>query len=220
MSSPIPMIEETQSPASLSAPGTTSRPSQRKSDILAALLWAGLATIRLTSLLARPSVLQAGLAAFALAVTVLYIVRRPARTQGPGYTFWLAAFGTFVPTSILRPAGPGLPGVGEVVQLAGLGLVLAALWTLNRSFGLAPAHRGLVMRGAYAVVRHPLYAGEILGIAGYCMGYGSLLNVTAWIVVVVVQVARIAAEERLLTQDHEYQAYQQRVRWRLVPGVW
>ena len=40
------------------------------------------------------------------------------------------------------------------------------------------------------------------------------------LILVVVQVARIAAEEKLLTQDREYQAYQQRVRWRLVPGLW
>jgi protein-S-isoprenylcysteine O-methyltransferase Ste14 len=219
MSSPTPMTEATGGPYALSA-AAASRPSQRKADILAALIWAGLASIRLASLLARPSLLQAGLAAFAVALALLYIIRRPARAQGPSYTFWLAAFGTFVPTSLMRPTGPGWPGLGDAVELAGLGLVFAALWTLNRSFGLAPAHRGLVMRGAYAVVRHPLYAGEIVGLAGYCLGYGSLLNVTAWIVVVVVQVARIAAEEKLLTQDREYQAYQQRVRWRLVPGLW
>jgi hypothetical protein len=31
---------------------------------------------------------------------------------------------------------------------------------------------------------------------------------------------RLIAEERLLSTDADYVAYQQRVRWRLLPGVW
>jgi protein-S-isoprenylcysteine O-methyltransferase Ste14 len=205
---------------SLSMPAEAARPSRRKADVLAAFLWAGLAVIQVSALLTRPSLLQVGLAAFALTYPLLFIIRRPARAHGPRYAFWLAVFGTFVPVAALRPGGVGWPLPGEVIQIIGLGIILVAVWTLNRSFGLAPAHRGLVMRGMYRLVRHPLYAGELLALAGYCIGFASLLNWVAWAVAVVVQVARIFAEEKLLSGDTEYQAYQQRVRWRLVPGVW
>jgi len=202
------------------APARASRPSQRKGDILAAFLWAGLAALRLALLLSTPSVLQGGLALFALTFPLLFIVRRPARAQGPQSTFWLAMFATFVPISLLRPNGPGWAGLGEAVQVVGLGLAVVALWTLNRSFGVAPAHRGLVTRGVYKLVRHPVYTGELLSIAGYCIGYASTLNWVIWVLLAVLQVARIFAEEKLLSDDVEYQAYQQRVRWRLVPGLW
>lgn len=204
----------------LSAPRVATRPSQRKADILAAFLFAGLAAIRISLLLAKPSLLQVGFTLFALTMPLLFIIRRPARAQGPRHTFWLAAFGTFFPIGTLRPTGPGWQLPGEAVQIIGFGIILVAVWTLNRSFGLAPAHRGLVTRGVYGLVRHPLYAGELLALAGYCIGYASILNWFVWAVVAVVQVARIFAEEKLLSEDHEYQAYQQRVRWRLVPGLW
>ncbi len=33
-------------------------------------------------------------------------------------------------------------------------------------------------------------------------------------------IVRIHAEERLLLHDQAYRAYAQRVRWRLIPGLW
>jgi protein-S-isoprenylcysteine O-methyltransferase Ste14 len=213
----------TRAAAELSVPsaaGKAARPSQRKVDLLAALLWAGLAAIRISLLLAKPSLLQVGLAVFALAFPLLFITRRPARAHGPRYAFWLAVFATLLPIGTLRPSGTGWLEIGEVTQLAGLGLALAALWTLNRSFGLAPAHRGLVTRGPYGLVRHPLYVGELLAIGGYCIGYASLLNWAIWIAVALLQVARIFAEEKLLAEDGAYRDYQARVRWRLLPGLW
>ncbi len=206
--------------SSLTAPAEDSRPSRRKADILAAFLWAGMAVVRISLLLAKPSLLQAGMVVFALTVPLLFIIRRPARAQGPSYTFWLAAFTSVLPTAILRPAQAGWPLVGEAIQFIGLGFILVAIWRLNRSFGIAPAHRGLVTRGVYSIVRHPLYASELLSLAGFCIGYTSVLNWVVWTVTAMAQVARIFAEEKLLSQDLEYQAYQQRVRWRLLPGLW
>jgi protein-S-isoprenylcysteine O-methyltransferase Ste14 len=214
------MTRAADSQSLLSAPGAATRPSRRKADLLAAFLWAGLATVRVSLLLAKPSLLQAGLALFALTFPLLFIIRRPAQTHGPRYTFWLAVFGTFFPVAALQPSGVGWPLPGEAVQFIGLSIILVAIWTLNRSFGLAPAHRGLVTRGAYGLVRHPLYAGELLFLAGYCIGFASILNWAVLSVAVAAQVARIFAEEKLLAEDHEYRAYQQRVRWRLLPGLW
>jgi len=98
--------------------------------------------------------------------------------------------------------------------------MIVAATSLSRSFGIAPAHRGLVTRGSYAVVRHPLYAAEILVIGGYCAGYPSPRNLLVAGATVVAQLLRIRIEERLLSRDAAYAAYRGRVRWRLVPGVW
>jgi protein-S-isoprenylcysteine O-methyltransferase Ste14 len=193
---------------------------KRASDLLAALAWALLAGMRLASLLRQPSLLQGGHFLFTLAIPLLLVLRRPAAAQGSRGAFWIAVAVTLLPFAAMRPIGNGLPWLGELIQVVGLVVILAAILTLNRSFGVGPAHRGLVMRGIYRVVRHPLYAGEMLALLEYCTGYAAAWN---WVILAAVlagQVWRIFAEERLLAVDGEYQAYQQRVRWRLVPGLW
>ncbi len=99
-------------------------------------------------------------------------------------------------------------------------MMLLAILSLNRSFGIAPAHRGLVSRGAYRVVRHPLYAAEMFTVGGYCLGYASIWNAAVWAAFAIGQLLRIRGEEALLCADPEYRAYQVQVPWRLVPGVW
>jgi protein-S-isoprenylcysteine O-methyltransferase Ste14 len=192
----------------------------RKADIAAALFWALLASMRVALFLAEPSLLQAGHVAFSLVIVALFVLRRPATIQGSPATFWLAAIATLGPVLAFRPAETGWPTLGLVVQQVGLVLTLVAILTLRRSFGLAPAHRGLVMHGVYGVVRHPLYFAEFVALVGYCIGYASVLNWTVLSVSAALQVMRLLAEERLLSADADYVAYRQRVRWRLVPGVW
>jgi protein-S-isoprenylcysteine O-methyltransferase Ste14 len=193
---------------------------QRKGDIVAALIWTVLSSFRIAVFLAEPSLLQAGQVAFTLVVVAFFVLRRPPKIQGTQAWFWLAAIATLGPTLALRTAETGWPQVGLVVQQIGLILVVVAILTLKRSFGMAPAHRGLVMHGVYRVVRHPLYLAEFVAQIGFCIGYSSLWNWTAFTVCAVLQVARLMAEERLLSSDTDYVAYRQRVRWRLVPGVW
>src|SRR5262245_56097659 len=60
---------------------------------------------------------------------------------------------------------PLLPSpVPALIQSIGIGLQLYAKYTLGRSFGLLPANRGVVDRGPYRIVRHPIYL-------SYCIGY-------------------------------------------------
>src|SRR6516165_7627974 len=110
-------------------------------------------------------------------VVVVYLVRRPASAVTLRFGDWLLAFGgTFSPV-LLRPDGAhpqwGL-SVGLALQLVGVLLALWSLTTLGRSFGFAAADRGLVSRGPYAVVRHPVYASYVLLLAGYLVQSFSL----------------------------------------------
>jgi protein-S-isoprenylcysteine O-methyltransferase Ste14 len=136
---------------------------------------------------------------------------------------WLLAFGgTFSPV-LLRPDGAhpqwGL-STGLALQLVGVLLALWSLATLGRSFGFAAADRGLVSRGPYAVVRHPVYAAYVLLLAGYLFQSISLRNALVALLVIGCDVGRIRAEERVLAQNPAYPAYRLRVRWRMLPGVW
>jgi protein-S-isoprenylcysteine O-methyltransferase Ste14 len=81
--------------------------------------------------------------------------------------------------------------------------------------------QNLVDTGPYAVVRHPMYSGITLVMLGFPLWLGS----TAALIMIVVPVGllalRVHFEERLLrARLSGYEAYRQRVRWRIVPGAW
>ena len=152
-----------------------------------------------------------------------FLLRRPARAVTRRLPDWLLAFGGTFGGVLLRPAGSHPPwGVeaGLGLQLLGLAICLASLAALGRSFGFAAADRGLVTRGPYAIVRHPVYAGYIVIQSGYLLQSLSAWNALVVVFATVCNAGRAVAEERLLTESGDYLAYRDRVRWRLVPGLW
>ena len=111
--------------------------------------------------------------------------------------------------------------VGATLQLASLAWVLIAKIALGRSFGLLPAQRGLVMSGPYRLVRHPIYFGYLIGHIGFLLVNFSWLNFTVLTLLYVAQVVRIQREEAMLcATDVNYQWYQHRVRWRMLPYIY
>jgi protein-S-isoprenylcysteine O-methyltransferase Ste14 len=158
-----------------------------------------------------------------LCVVIAYLCRRPARAITTRTTDWLLAFSGTFGGVLLRPYGAHPHwGVrwGLVVQLVGVLIGVLSYLTLGRSFGFAAANRGLVTRGPYSVVRHPVYASYLLTFSGYLMQSISLRNALVVVFVISCNVGRAIVEERVLATSGEYGAYRQRVRWRLVPGVW
>jgi protein-S-isoprenylcysteine O-methyltransferase Ste14 len=158
-----------------------------------------------------------------MVVVVAYLVRRPARVVTLRFADWLLAFGgTFVPV-LLRPDGAhpqwGLQW-GLVMQFCGVVLCLWSFLFLGRSFGFAAADRGLVQRGPYRIVRHPIYASYVLLQTGYLMQSLSVRNSVVVLFALACNLGRIRAEERVLKANPAYAAYQERVRWRLLPGLY
>lgn len=157
-------------------------------------------------------------------VVVLVMVRRRAREVSLNPADWALAFAATAGPLLIRPAlgvqplGP--PVLAALLMIGGLVFQVWAKLTLRRSFGVAPAHRGLALGGPYRLVRHPIYLAYLLGQVGFL-----LLNPTAWNLAVYaasafIQVLRIGAEERLLSRDPEYRRFQDQVRYRLAPGLW
>jgi protein-S-isoprenylcysteine O-methyltransferase Ste14 len=156
-------------------------------------------------------------------VVVAYLIRRPARTVSRRLGDWLVAFGGTFGGVLFRPVvGSPQWGVnaGLAVQLLGLSLCVWSFLALGRSFGFVAADRGLVRRGPYAVVRHPIYASYLLLQSGYLLQSMSVRNVLVLLFVTSCNVGRARAEDRLLATTEHYGAYRRQVRWRLVPGVW
>lgn len=118
------------------------------------------------------------------------------------------------------PGEPVWPEAGLVLVIVSACLSFASLIALGRLFGVRPALRGVMTKGPYAFVRHPMYLAYIVGDIGYNFqewNAGTALMVTAgWASLIY----RIHAEERVLSQDSRWQVYAGSVRYRLLPGLW
>jgi protein-S-isoprenylcysteine O-methyltransferase Ste14 len=154
---------------------------------------------------------------------IAFLIRRAPRTSASRLWPWLlAAAGTFGGL-LLRPSGAhprwGVDA-GLTLQLIGLVIAVTALIALGRSFGFVAADRGLVTRGPYAVVRHPVYAAYILIQTGYLLQSVSVRNVVVLLLATACNIGRAIAEERVLAAGADYQAYRLKVPHRLIPGLW
>jgi protein-S-isoprenylcysteine O-methyltransferase Ste14 len=79
----------------------------------------------------------------------------------------------------------------------------------------------LVSTGLYAVVRHPMYFGNVELMIGIPLALGSYWALLFVIPGLAVLAVRILDEEKVLTQQLAgYRDYAQRVHYRLVPYVW
>lgn len=132
---------------------------------------------------------------------------------------WIVGvLGTALPM-LVQPTGGGWSG-GTLLLAAGLIISVGAKLSLRRSFGIVAANRGIKRTGLYAAVRHPMYLGYLVTYIG-----AQLLNPSIWNAVIFVlwlgfEVARIYAEEAVLMQDDAYRAHADKVKFRLIPGVW
>ena len=143
-----------------------------------------------------------------------YFRRKPA-TSSDRVGLWLGLIAAFLPT--FSPLAQ--PPVSLLIPaLAGYGLILWALLSLGTRFGIGPADRGLVKTGAYRLVRHPMYLGELVfRLALVFCDPQPLKAATLAGLLLGLQIWRIQREERAI---QGYADYRQAVVWRLLPGVW
>lgn len=106
---------------------------------------------------------------------------------------------------------------------AGSALAVRGSIDLREAFTPFPRPREnapLVDRGAYAIVRHPIYAGVILGALGWGLLTASRAVLGAAIVLFVLFDLKSRREEAWLAERHPgYEAYRRRVR-KLIPGIY
>jgi protein-S-isoprenylcysteine O-methyltransferase Ste14 len=112
-----------------------------------------------------------------------------------------------------------LLAVGDAVSVCGCVWQLASVLTLGRCFGLLPEARGLVRRGPYRVVRHPVYLGEIAALAGLTIAAPVPRNLALLAVFVAAQMVRANYEERALAEAFPEYAIYKKTTARLLPVV-
>ena len=185
-------------------------------DIAVASIWATLAVVNLGRFSYSRKLPDVGLFLFNTLVVWSFLRRQPALRKGAWWESMLAWGGTVAPFVGFHPANRGLPGAGIAVQCVACIGMIAALGALRRSFGIAPADRGLVTQGLYRLVRHPLYAAELWFYLGYSVANLSWANLAGVALMVVIQVMRLLREERAISG---YEGYSRQVRWRLIPWI-
>ncbi len=75
--------------------------------------------------------------------------------------------------------------------------------------------------GPYAIVRHPMYIGSTMFYVLSPLVLGSWWAMIPALLIIPMLVARIRNEEAVLVKDLPgYEEYRQKVRFRMVPGVW
>jgi protein-S-isoprenylcysteine O-methyltransferase Ste14 len=133
-----------------------------------------------------------------------------------------ASGGMLILPLFMRPthASTGaLATTGLMLELFGVILTQVARVYMGRSFGILPANRGIVSKGPFRWVRHPIYFGWLILSIGYAMSFASERNVMLIAMTLPFMVWRMSQEEKHLTADPEYRRYMDRVRYRLWPGI-
>jgi protein-S-isoprenylcysteine O-methyltransferase Ste14 len=161
------------------------------------------------------------LASESLVVVLTLVRRRPQFVDRSAAGVVTTALSLAGPPLLRAVDGQGVvpDAVTAIVSAAGLGVVILGKVALGRSFGIAPANRGVVIRGPYGLVRHPIYAGYLLTHVAFLVAHPSPWNVMVIVVADGALVVRALIEERVLSTDEKYRSYCQRVGWHLVPGV-
>ena len=160
----------------------------------------------------------------AVLMGVMSIVRiAPKAARVDLRAFIATVFPVFLLPCLLRPEAPtsgAIAWLGVSLELVGISFTQLSRIYMGRSFGILPGNRGIVSRGPFRLVRHPIYAGWFLLTVGYLASYPSGLNFLITLATLPFMMWRIRMEEALLDADPEYRHYRRLVRFRLLPGVY
>lgn len=116
-------------------------------------------------------------------------------------------------------------GVGYALLLFGMGITTWAE-AVNKFFEVTvriQMDRGqmVIDTGPYAIVRHPGYVGAFFTVAGMALSPGSLWALVPAGLTSLLLIVRTQFEDQTLQAELAgYKEYTQRVRYKLIPGVW
>ncbi|EUA68374.1 ergosterol biosynthesis ERG4/ERG24 family protein [Mycobacterium xenopi 4042] len=113
--------------------------------------------------------------------------------------------------------------LGDLFVAVGLGVAILVIIQNNYAAATVrvEANQKLISTGLYGFVRHPMYTGNVVVMIGIPLALGSYWGLVFVLPGVLALVLRIRDEEKLLRDELDgYPEYAQKVRYRLVPGMW
>jgi protein-S-isoprenylcysteine O-methyltransferase Ste14 len=112
---------------------------------------------------------------------------------------------------------------GDALVAIGLGIAIFTVIENRYAAATVTVEEGqkVVSTGLYGLVRHPMYVGAMIMIAGIPLALDSWWGLAVLIPYLFGVAFRIRDEERMLTNElNGYREYTQKVHHRLVPHVW
>jgi protein-S-isoprenylcysteine O-methyltransferase Ste14 len=118
---------------------------------------------------------------------------------------------------------PAVVIIADFLVLLAYGLI-AVVFKKNRyASRVVEVENGqtVITSGPYRLVRHPMYLGVLIMYILSPLALGSYWAVLPALLLIFVLIARIRNEEKVLAAElGGYREYMQRVRYRLIPGIW
>jgi len=145
------------------------------------------------------------------------------------YSFFLVAMTVLTGVDAVRFRWSHIAFGLNFLGFSGLALaMLLAFWATRENIFASSVVRIQTDRGhrvcstgPYAHVRHPMYVGVILSIICFPLALGSLFALIPAGIIVGLFILRTSLEDKTLREELPgYKEYAQKVRFRLIPGVW
>jgi len=208
--------------------------------VVGMLAYLGLAILgwgSFSAFFSHPALIALVIVGFVLAGVALFSGGNlsPGEREDRGTRWVLLAFGViglllaYLPaytdrTDVWTLDGDAIRWLGVALFAAGGALRIWPVFVLGRRFSglvaIQPGHT-LVTRGVYGVIRHPSYLGLLVNSLGWALAFRSVVGVLLTALTIPPLIARIRAEERLLSAQFgdAYDAYRSRTS-RLIPGIY
>ena len=124
----------------------------------------------------------------------------------------------------VAPETPLAAYAGLILTIAGLAFAVWARLCIGRNWSAlihVKQDHELMRRGAYGIVRHPIYAGLMLSTLGTAIAHGELSGFIGFVLVVAAWGYKARLEERAMLEQFgdEYERYRENVK-AFVPFVW
>jgi protein-S-isoprenylcysteine O-methyltransferase Ste14 len=162
----------------------------------------------------------------ALLFVICVLMRPPAVARAQGIMPRIAAIaGTYLAVGLVLLSNPTATSLTTIcisllLVLFGMSFAAWSVFYLGRSVSLMAEARRLVTGGPYRFVRHPLYLGEQIAIAGVMLRYLSPVAIFVFMVQIAFQLYRMSCEEKVLTATFPEYADYARHTWRVLPGLY
>ncbi len=108
---------------------------------------------------------------------------------------------------------------GYLLIFSGTTISTLGFFNLWKNFGVLPSLREVTSQGIYQYIRHPIYLGYLVSIAGWILMNISTMNLILLLLYLPLTILRMYAEENILSTSLDYQAYSVRVRARIIPWL-
>ncbi len=189
---------------------------------LCAVVWGYFGASRARALVHDFSWMEVVWLAYNVTISALFLVRsRPSQLSMKPVHWLVALLTSFSGLFFARGVAGGatLVLVGDVLVLVGLAGSGTAAVALGRNYDFVPALRGVSTGWLFRYIRHPMYAASIIIRLGYLTTHLSAYNCVVFLIMVWLYDQRAGFEEQIMRNDPRYREYENRVRFRFVPGL-